>query len=156
MDLATAIEKYWSHVVAACALVGGAVRWWVSARSKRRAETVAALAAQHAAKLDLTKIAQEAAHDVVELLRAEVARLSAELDDVRAAMREMQREHLSMMAGKDAKIALLEGEIRQRDAIIEACRRQLAAHGLPLPALSAHYEVSGSPPALRGAVEAVP
>jgi septal ring factor EnvC (AmiA/AmiB activator) len=141
VDLPTAIEKYWSHAVL---FVGGVFTAWKASREmreKRQTDAIAAAAARHAAKLDLTKLAQEAAAEVINTLREEVARLSGELDEVRDELRDLQREHLKMMADKDAKIALLEGRNRQLEASIAAHRRMMLAAGLELPPEPAFFEI---------------
>lgn len=143
MDLPTAIEKYWSHAVL---VVGGIFTAWKAtreAREKRQTDALAAAAARHAVKLDLTKLAQEAAADVITTLREEIARLSGELDQVRDEMRDLQREHLRMMADKDAKIALLEGRNRQLEASIAAHRRMMLAAGMDLPPEPAFFVLRG-------------
>lgn len=153
MDLPTAIEKYWSHAIALAAAIGGVIKWWADARAKRRDALAAERAAEASAKIDLAKLAQEAAGEVVQLLREEIARLAGELDDVRASMREMQREHLTMMADKDAKIAQLEGDLRQRDALLEIYRRYMVEQGVVPPLALGHFEVIGDPPTVKPAAE---
>jgi septal ring factor EnvC (AmiA/AmiB activator) len=141
VDLPTAIEKYWSH---AAALAGGIYAAWTKSRElrdKRRTDDIAAATARHVAKLDLTKLAQQAAAEVINTLREEVARLSGELDDVRDELRDLQREHIKMMADKDAKIALQEGRIRQLEASIAAHRRLMLAAGMDLPPEPAFFEI---------------
>lgn len=141
MDLPTAIEKYWSH---AAALAAGAFAAWKAtreAREKRRTDDIAAATARHVAKLDLTKLAQQAAADVINTLREELSRLSGELDEVRDELRDLQREHVKMVAEKDAKIALLEGRNRQLEATIAAHRRMMLAAGMELPPEPAFFEI---------------
>lgn len=141
MDLPTAVEKYWSHAVL---VVGGVYTAWKAGREmrdKRRTDDIAAATARHVAKLDLTKLAQQAAAEVINTLREEVSRLSGELDEVRDELRDLQREHLRMMADKDAKIALLEGRNRQLEATIAAHRRMMLAAGMELPPEPAFFEI---------------
>lgn len=141
MDLPTAIEKYWSHTLV---VVGGIFTAWKASREmrdRRRTDDIAAATARHVAKLDLTKLAQQAAADVITTLREEVTRLSGELDEVRDDLRDLQREHLKMMADKDAKIALLEGRNRQLEASIAAHRRMMLAAGMDLPPEPAFFEI---------------
>jgi septal ring factor EnvC (AmiA/AmiB activator) len=141
VDLPTAIEKYWSH---AAALAGGIYAAWTKSRElrdKRRTDDIAAATARHVAKLDLTKLAQQAAADVINTLREEVERLSGELSEVRDALLALQREHIRMMADKDAKIALQEGRIRQLEASIAAHRRMMLAAGMELPPEPAYFEL---------------
>lgn len=133
MDLPTAVEKYWTHTVAVAAAVWTAWRWLAERRDRRQLEAEAARSARAAAKLDLTRLAQEAAGDVVQILRDEVGRLADELSDVRAEMREMQREHIQMIAGKDAELAVARGQIRQLEAKCETYRRLLADHDIAIP-----------------------
>lgn len=133
MDLPTAVEKYWTHAVAAAAATWSVWRWWIERRDRRRLEDQAARAARATAKIDFARLAQEAVGDAVEILRDEVRRLADELSDVRAEMREMQREHMQMIAGKDAEIALLRGRERQLEAKCETYRRLLVEHHIAIP-----------------------
>jgi DNA repair exonuclease SbcCD ATPase subunit len=133
VDLPTAVEKYWTQAAALGAAVFTAWRWWVERRDRRRLEAEAERTARASAKLDLTRLAQEAAGDVVQILREEVGRLAEELSDVRTEMREMQREHIQMIAGKDAELAVARGQIRQLETKCETYRRLLADHGIHVP-----------------------
>lgn len=98
------------------------------------------------------QMAQATAAGVIHTLREEAERLADRLGQVEQEVRALQREHTRMIADKDAKIALLEGEKRQLQALVETYRRALAAYGIDEPALG-HYEVSGDPPILKPAAE---
>lgn len=125
MDLPTAIEKYWSHALAVAGGVFAAWKAWREMREKKRGDEIAEAAARHAAKVDLTELAQEVAGEVVNMLREEVARLREQVIAVQNELRDLRREHVRLMADKDAKIALLEGRERQLLAEIAILKRQL-------------------------------
>jgi hypothetical protein len=133
VDFPTAIEKYWTHVALS---VGGGVglwRWWVERRDKRRLEVEAARVARAAAKLDIDRLARDLIDDAVEILRAEVKRLGDELNDIKAEMRQQQNDHIQMIAGKDAELAVARGQIRQLEARCDIYRRLLLDHEIPVP-----------------------
>lgn len=132
MDFPTAVEKYWTHVTAGAAGIWIVVKTLLDRRDRQRADEQAARAAEADGDIDLARVTQEAVGRAVEILRAEVERLaetasrfSAELDEVRAEVRELHR----MIASKDAELALAYGKIRQLEAENEALKRQLAAAG---------------------------
>ncbi len=133
MDFPTAVEKYWSQAVLAGGGVVGLWRWWVERRDKRRLEAEAARVARAAAKLDIDRLARELIDDAVEILRAEVKRLSDELSDIKAEMRQQQSDHIQMIAGKDAELAVARGQIRQLEARCDVYRRLLLDHDIPVP-----------------------
>lgn len=141
MDIPTAFEKYWTHLVAIATAAGWAINRWIDARAKKRTDAVAAAAARQVARLDLAKLAREAAADIIQTLREEVDHWTAEVDKLRVELRELQTEHIRMIADKDAEIALLRGRNRQLEATIAAHRRQMVAAGLTLPAEPAFFEL---------------
>lgn len=141
MDFPTAIEKYWAHATLVVGGAWGALKWRADQRAKKRTDDVAAAAARQVAKLDLLKLAREAAADTIQTLREEVDHWTAEVDKLRAELRELQTEHIRMIADKDAEIALLRGRNRQLEATIAAHRRQMVAAGLTLPPEPAFFEL---------------
>jgi len=84
-------------------------------------------------RTDLVKIAQEAAGEVIEDLRSENKRVRDRLADIEREFGAFRRAHDVMVADKDAKIALLEGTIRMKDAELEGLRDVIRRAGLPLP-----------------------
>jgi len=132
VDLPTAVEKYWAHFTAAAAGVWIVVKALWDRWDKRRAEAAAAKAAGAVVEVDLARLTQDAVGKAVQILREEVerisetaGRLSDELEEVRAEVRELHR----MIATKDAELALAYGKIRQLEAENEALRRRLVALG---------------------------
>ena len=132
MDLPTAVEKYWAHFTAAAAGVWIVVKAAWDRWDKRRSEAAASRAAEAVVEVDLARLTQDAVGKAVQILREEVerisetaGRLSNELEEVRAEVRELHR----MIASKDAELALAYGKIRQLEAENDALRRQLAAAG---------------------------
>lgn len=132
MDLPTAVEKYWAHASAAAAAGWIVLKAMLDRRDKRRLEGEAARAAEAEREIDLDRLSQDAVGKAIKILRGEVERLSQsaermsdELDEVRAEVRELHR----MIASKDAELALAHGKIRQLEAENEALRRRLIALG---------------------------
>lgn len=141
MDFPAAIEKYWTHATLAVGGFFAALKWLADQRAKKRTDAVAAAAARQVAKLDLLKLAREAAADTIQTLREEVDHWTGEVDKLRAELRELQAEHIAMIADKDAEIALLRGRNRQLEASIAAHRRMMIAAGMDLPAETAFFEL---------------
>lgn len=106
---------------------------------------------------DLVKIAHDAAASVIGDLRKEIDRSHQEIDRLHRQQEELEREfaefrrtHDTMIADKDAEIALLRGRLREAEAIIQAQDRLLDRHGIPHehPRSSAFWGVpAGSGPA---------
>lgn len=131
MDLPTAIEKYWAHAVAVVAAAWTAFKFRADQRAKQREVAAASSAAKAVAQLDLAKLAQEEVSKVIHTLREEVDHWTGVVGELREELREVRREHASVIAQKDAQIALLEGERRQLIAKVEALQRVIIAHGWP-------------------------
>lgn len=134
MDFPTAIEKYWTQAAGVAAAIGALVKLWMDARAKKRTDAIAAAAARHVAKLDLAKLVREETAELIHRLREDI-------DQLRAELRELQTEHIRMIADKDAEIALLRGRNRQLEATIAAHRRHMLAAGLELPPEPAFFEL---------------
>lgn len=111
----------WGPIVSG--LLVGALPWlklWAAAREsggQRRA--------------DLIKIAQEAAASVIDELRAEADRLRERLEKVEGDFGEFRRTHDTMIADKDAEIAMLRGQLRQALAHADTYERLLTKHEIP-------------------------
>lgn len=129
MDLPTAIEKYWAQAVAVATALGWAINRWLDARAKRRADVVAAAAARQVAKLDLARLAREAAAEIIQTLREEIDHWTSEVDKLRAELAEARQEHARMIVSKDSEIALRDARIRELEAKVGAYRRILLEHG---------------------------
>lgn len=142
MDLPTAIEKYWAHLVAVATAAGWALNKWLDAGSKRRADAVASAAARQVVKLDLAKLVREETADIIQRLREEVDHWVAEVEKLRQEIHDIQHSNALTVAQKDAEIALLRGRNRQLEATIAAHRRQMLAGGLELPAEPAFFELN--------------
>ncbi len=144
MDLPTAIEKYWSHLVALATAAGWAITKRMDAQAKRRTDAVAQAAAQQVAKLDLAKLVREETAEIIQRLREEVDHWTAEVDKLRTELRDVQGELSRMITAgidKDAEIALLRGRNRQLEASIAAHRRMMLRAGLDLPPEPAFFEI---------------
>jgi hypothetical protein len=141
VDLPTAIEKHWAQLTVAAGAIFTAFKFWSDQRAKRRETAAATFAARAVAKLDLTKLAQEAAADVIQTLREEVDHWTGEVGKLRGELRELQSEHIRMIADKDAEIALLRGRNRQHLAEIETLHRAMQAAGIPIPKPTPYFEV---------------
>ncbi len=127
MDAAELLRE-WGPLVGA---VGVGLLPWVKVWSDRRS-------GERRDRHDLVKIAQEAASAVIEDLRDEVDRYRARLEEVEREFTDFRRKHDTMIADKDAKIALLEqrismteGEVRQWRATAESYARLLDKNGIP-------------------------
>ncbi|KQZ31736.1 hypothetical protein [Caulobacter sp. Root1472] len=129
MELPTAIEKYWTQAAGVAAAIGALVKMWIDARAKKRTDAVAAAAARQVAKLDLARLAREAAAEIIQTLREEVDHWTAEVDKLRLELAEARREHARMIASKEAEISLRDARIRELEAKVGAYRRILLEHG---------------------------
>jgi len=141
VDFPTAIEKYWGQATGIAVGLFAALKWWRDRKSADRAEGAAARSQASKDKLDADRAAREGVAEAIQILRDEVKRLAAEVEDVREELRELQTEHIRMIADKDAEIALLRGRNRQLEATIAAHRRQMIAAGLSVPAEPAFFEL---------------
>lgn len=121
MAPATSFLAWWPILVAA-----GPGVWaiWRDFRQRRKDGT--------RDKADLVRIAQEAAAAVISDLREEAQRLRDRLDKT-------EREHMEMIAAKEARITMLEGELRHQKMENEALRDLLTRNGIPAPKQSTPY-----------------
>lgn len=133
MDLPAAIEKYWAHLVVGVGGLWTIVRFRADQDAKRRETAAATMAAKAVAKLDLTKLAHEAAADIIKTLREEIDHWTAEVEKLRLELADARLEHGRMIASKEAEIALLQARLREADAKIDAYRRFLVREGVVDP-----------------------
>jgi hypothetical protein len=120
VDAAT-ILKEWGPIATGVSVGGlGWLKAWADARHGRGQQ-----------RIDLIKIAQEAAGEVIEELRAEIARLRSEIAALERELMEARREHADVLAAKEARLLLLEGEIRHWMQIADTYERQLTEAGVP-------------------------
>lgn len=129
-ELIRLIERVWPYVITSVPGAWALWKVWVGGQALVRAD-----------RTDLIKIAQEAAGAVIEDLREETDRLRARLEEVERELSDLQKRHTDMIADKDAKITMLEGENRQLLAQIDAYRDILARHGIPEPVQGQAYYV---------------
>lgn len=129
MDFPTAFEKYWGQTVGVATAAGALLKMWLDVRAKKQSEAVAAAAARQVARLDLAKLAREAAAEIIQTLREEVDHWTAEVDKLRTELAEARQEHAKMIASKDGEISLRDARIRELEAKVGAYRRILFEHG---------------------------
>lgn len=113
--------------------VGGLVAWLKWRQDVRKFREDAARDRRRE-KQELITIAQAAAADTIKWLREEVAGLRKELHALEAELTQLRKEHSDTIAAKDAELALIRGELRQREAVIAALERFIVANGLEPPA----------------------
>jgi hypothetical protein len=93
---------------------------------------------------DLVKIAQDAAGAVIQDLRDEGDRLQKRVDSLEAELSAVRKEHSETVAAKDAKILMLEGQLRQALAAADAFDRLLTANDIPhSPPTRPYFELDG-------------
>lgn len=109
-----ALLKEWGPFVGAA--VVGVLPWVKMWRDGRKARATDAAT--------LIKLAQQVAEDAIKDLRNRVKELEDEVTELR-------KEHAQSIAAKDAKIALLEGELRQAWATADAYERLLTDNDIP-------------------------
>ena len=127
-DLPAALAKAWPYLVVAAP---GLWIWWKDLRGERQVKRK-----EHA---DLVQIAQNAAAKVIEDLSDEIGRMRGRIDELERELADLRKEHARVVADKDAKITLLEGEKRQLEAKVAAYERVLKAAGVPLPVAGETY-----------------
>lgn len=124
---AAAIVKEWGWIGAAATAAAALFKtWWDSRSAKRRDEN------------EMFRIAQEAAsdgigdlRDIIETHRQELSQLRGRVRELETELTEARREHAEATAAKDAKIALLEGEVRHWISIAQSYEHQLTEAGIP-------------------------
>jgi chromosome segregation ATPase len=119
---------------------------WFDARAERRGAEAARGAVERRQRTDLVRIAQDAAAGVIGDLREDIDRERDEHRQTRRRVAELEgelgqlrKDYATMTADKDAKIALLEGTIRMKDAEINGLREIIRRADLPLPRQSQPY-----------------
>jgi hypothetical protein len=116
MNDLSVLLAHWDKIVTLAAGGGFLLSWWRVTRKDRA---------------DLAAFAQTAARDMLAEHRTELDRLRGRLEEVEEELADLRREHIKMLSEKDAKIAFLEGENRQKDAIIGQYERLLTKHDIP-------------------------
>lgn len=104
-----------------------AARLWFDARQARKSEK----AAKDVQRTDLVRIAQDAAGAVIADLRKEADRLREQLDKLDAEFATFRKAHDTMIADKEAELALLRGKVRALEATVDAYERLLTANNIP-------------------------
>ncbi len=111
------------------AVLGGAgvfpwIKMWFDGRARRsKADTKQ--------RADLMEIAETAANNALSRLEAEIRRAHTRIAELEAELIEARKEHTEMLAAKEARLALLEGEIRHWMQIADSYERQLTEAGIP-------------------------
>lgn len=132
MDAGELFSQSWAYGIVAMPGVWAVYKQWSGGKS-------------------LVAIAQEAAKGVIADLRAEVDRLQGQVDDLVTELSLARKEHAETVAAKDAKIALLEGQLRQALALAQSYEQKLVDAGIPHELPRQPFwgvEAGASPPAL--------
>jgi hypothetical protein len=116
----------------------GAIITWLKWRDDADKLREDAANAREKQKGDLVSIAQRVAGELVQDLRDEVKRLRAEVAALESEMLALRKDHADIIAAKDAELTVLRGELRQKDATIDALQRYISANGLPQPTPHPH------------------
>lgn len=124
----SALQKAWPFLVA---VAPGAFALWRFETARRRG--------LRTDRKDLIKIAHDAAAQVIEQLQAEIDRLRAQLDEVDRELSILRKDHAEMMAQKDARITMLEGEKRALEAQVHSLENLLVRSGVTPPKPGATY-----------------
>jgi len=118
---------------AGCAAI--AKLWFDRSDARRDAKS-----ARDVQRADLIKIAQDAAGAIIADLREDVdrerrehAKTRARLDELDAEFATFRRTHDTMIADRDAELALLRGRVRALEAERDALARILDHHNIPHP-----------------------
>jgi hypothetical protein len=104
-----------------------AVKLWFDVRAARKAEKVA----KATQEIDLIKIAREVAGATIADLRTQVGELQKQLTDVQTEFASFRKIHDTMIADKEAELALLRGKVRALEATVDAYERLLTANNIP-------------------------
>lgn len=104
-----------------------AVKVWFDARAARKAEA----ATRASQEIDLIKIAREVAGATIADLRTQVGDLQKQLGDVQAEFATFRKTHETMIADKNAELAMLRGQVRSLKATVDAYERLLTQHNIP-------------------------
>lgn len=127
-DVVSLLEKGWPYLVVATPGVFAVVKQVLDARRIK----AAGRREERRDEQQLIKIAHEVATAAIEGLRKRLA-------DVEAKLSALRKEHSEMMAHKDARIQLLEGEKRNLQMTLLAYEDLLRRHGIELPVQSQPY-----------------
>lgn len=114
MDVAFLL-KTWPYLLAAAPGVWTVYKTWNDGRTNTRKD-----------RIDLIRLAQEVAKEAITHLENRIKVLEDELSQLR-------KEHLDTVTAKDAKILILEGQLRQALAEADAYERLLTANDIAHP-----------------------
>lgn len=131
-ELTGFIRGVWPYLVTASPAAWLLYLRWSDSKKQFRAE-----------RADLIQIAQEAAGHVIGDLRAEIDRLRTEMAELHTEIATARKEHAVMLAQKDAEITMLRGELRQREALLEAYERVLKANNIDPPKQNRTWVLDG-------------
>lgn len=106
MDVAQFLKESWGYAIV---LVPGV---WALVRSYSKG------------RVDLVKVAQDAAAGVIQSLKDR-------LDEVEKELAHLRKTHIEMIEAKDARITMLEAEVRRWRAHAESYERMLEANNIP-------------------------
>lgn len=120
MEVLQFLERAWPFLLVAGPGFFALYRQWTTNRRADRRD-----------RGDLIRIAQEAAGKVIEGQSEEIDRLRQRIEEVEEELGELRRKHADQLAEKDAKILLLEGELRTARSHVAAYERLLEANGIP-------------------------
>jgi cell division protein FtsB len=137
-DVAKELWPLLAGVATGIASFAGAIFTWIKWRQDAQNLRADAALAREKQKGDLVSIAQRVAGELVQDLRDEVKRLRDEVAALEAEMLQLRKEHADTLAAKDAELSILRGELRQKDATIDALQRYITANGLPQPTPQPH------------------
>lgn len=133
-----ALKDFWPALLALVA----ALKFWLDARTARRAELGAKLAADEAKavqRTDLIKIAHDVAGELIAELRTEADRLRKRVADLDAEFATFRKVHDKMVADKDAELALLRGRVKSLEATLDAYERLLTHNNIPHAKPAEHF-----------------
>lgn len=120
MEALQFLERAWPFLLVAAPGAFAVYRQWSTNRRADRRD-----------RGDLIRIAQEAAAAVIKTQQEEIERLRQRIDEVEEELGELRRKHADQLAEKDAKILLLEGELRTSWSQVRAYERLLEANNIP-------------------------
>jgi len=120
VDAFQVLERMWPFLLVAAPGFFAVYKQWTTNRGAERRD-----------RGDLIKIAQDAAGAVIKTQQDEIERLRERIEEVEEELADLRREHARQIAEKDAKILLLEGELRTAWSQVEAYERLLEANNIP-------------------------
>lgn len=148
MDAAELLKAYWPYAIAIAPGLFAVWKQWDAGREAvRKAAALEREASERAGGLErdaehkatalasedrreLIKIAQDAASSVIGDLRAEIKRLQEQVNELESELNSARREHAETISAKDAKITMLEGELRQWMTLAASYEEKLTRAGI--------------------------